>query len=111
MSDMELDDELLQYIDSAPEVQQLDEKHMKMLSLTLERAINKNQEHRIKFAGQPEKYVHAAWNMLLDYQEIWCKVASCMELKSVEGRARTRWGEYCKVPASVLRSKRAQSKG
>lgn len=59
LTDKEKQD-ILKYVETeAPEVEALDEAMLKRMILLFEKRALRNQEMRVKFPDQPEKYVHA----------------------------------------------------
>lgn len=59
--------DILKYVETeAPEVEALDEATLKRMILLFEKRGLRNQEMRVKFPDQPEKYVHM-YNLLPSY--------------------------------------------
>lgn len=66
LTDKEKQD-ILKYVETeAPEVEALDEATLKRMILLFEKRALRNQEMRVKFPDQPEKYVNA-WKLNVYY--------------------------------------------
>lgn len=62
--------DILKYVETeAPEVEALDEATLKRMILLFEKRALRNQEMRVKFPDQPEKYVNA-WKLNVRWMKI-----------------------------------------